>query len=95
MQIILNDIGINIGLRKTAKRLREQIEDCILKDIKVSIDFNNVESVSSSFADELISKLYIKLGKDRFKEYIKLENVNEYNKIIIKSSIDDRARDIA
>ena len=59
MEIILKETGQILGLRETGNRLRLLLEDAIAKNEQVLIDFDGVESISSSFADEFIAKSYI------------------------------------
>lgn len=66
------------GTRQSGKALRNDIIN-ILKRTKspIAIDFSNIMIVSSSFIDELIAKMIIKLGYVQFNQYISLENMNE------------------
>ncbi|MBQ2610990.1 STAS-like domain-containing protein, partial [bacterium] len=64
------------------------------KNEKVLLDFDEVESVSSSFADELIAKLFVSLGAITFTKNIQLKNVNSFTKTIINACIKDRLNDI-
>lgn len=95
MQINIIDIGKNPGLRKTAKDLKQKVLDALELNESVIINFDGVESVSSSFVDELIAKLYVQIGSDTFKNKIKMTNVNDYSKQIIKAAIRDRVKDVA
>lgn len=90
MKVFLKEIGTILGLRKVGKNCRENIEKVISNGETVIIDFEGVESLSSSFADELIAKLYIEYGQEKFITSIKFENINDYMKKIINSSIRDR-----
>ena len=85
-----------LGLRQTGKKYREKIEQAVYSGDTVIIDFEGVESVSSSFADEFIAKLYISFGKDKFIHNIKFENVQDYKiKDIISLAIRDRLKESA
>lgn len=95
MNIIINKIGKNPGLRKTAKTLKQKVLESVASNTPVVIDFTDVESVSSSFADELIGKLYIQIGAETFKKMVKMINVNDDIKLIIKIAIKDRLSEVA
>lgn len=94
MELKLKEIGEILGLRETGSRLRQQIELALSKNEKVLLDFDEVESVSSSFADELIAKLFVSLGAITFTKNIQLKNVNSFTKTIINACIKDRLNDI-
>lgn len=51
------DLGPVLTGRVPAGRLTELIEIALLQDIVVELDFDGVEAISPSFADELFSKL--------------------------------------
>jgi hypothetical protein len=90
IKIYLKDIGAVLGLRKTAKKFREDIEKMIALGNTVILDFKEVESVSSCFIYELIAKLYLNIRRERFITFIKFENINKYLKSIISTSVKNR-----
>lgn len=93
MELQLKETSKILGLRETGSRLRILIEDAIKKDETVLLDFDEVESVSSSFADELLAKIYVELGKEKFVSFIKVKNANDFIKSIINSSIYGRLKE--
>ena len=94
MELKLKETGEILGLRETGSRLRKLIETAVKQEEPVLIDFDGVESVSSSFADELFAKIYIEIGQDKFVNLIKLKNANNFIKTIINSSIKDRLKTV-
>lgn len=92
MDIILKDTGKILGLRETGSKLREELEDALKKEEFVLIDFADVDSISSSFADEFIAKAFINIGKEKFSEYVRIKNANDFIKIIINSSLSERLK---
>jgi len=74
MKIFLKEIGTILGLRKVGKNCRENIKKVVAHRETVIIDFEGVESLSSSFADELVAKLYIEYGQEKFIAFIKFES---------------------
>ena len=94
MKLLLREIGTILGLRQTGKKHRIEIEQAISSGEVVTIDFEGVDSVSSSFVDELIAKLYVTYGKDKFTNCIKLINIkNDKIKDIISLTIRDRVNE--
>ena len=92
MDIILKKTGKILGLRETGKRLRENLESALNDNQAVIIDFDDVDSISSSFADEFIAKTYINVGREKFLENVRIKNANEFIKVIINSSLSERIR---
>ncbi len=92
MDIELRKTGQIIGLRETGNRFRQILEKALNDNEDVLIDFDGVDSISSSFADEFIAKAYIKLGKEKFLNHVKIKNANEFIKIIINSSLSERLK---
>ena len=92
MELLLKETSKILGLRETGNRLRILIEKAIQNNEPVLLDFEEVESVSSSFADELLAKIYVELGKDKFMNFIKVKNANDFIKSMINSSISGRLK---
>ena len=94
MELLLKETSKILGLRETGNRLRKIIEAAIQNNESVLIDFDEVESVSSSFADELLAKIYVEICGEKFTNYIKVKNANEFIKSIINSSIAGRLKQV-
>jgi len=86
----LSESGSILGLRELAKNISPRIKDAISSKINIVLDFDNVESVSSSFADELIAKIFVEVGAENFLKSVKIKNANDFIKTIINSSINER-----
>lgn len=89
----LNENGSILGLRELAKGLSFQLRDAISKRTPIILDFADVETVSSSFADELIAKVFVDVGGDVFLRHVKIRNANDFVKTIINSSINERLQE--
>lgn len=90
MELQLKETGEILGLRETGTRLRNLIEQALRNNEQILLDFDSVSSVSSSFADELIAKLFVSIGSEEFAKNVKLKNANEFVKTVINMSIKDR-----
>lgn len=86
----LNETGSILGLRELAKELSSHLRNAISSETKIILDFENVESISSSFADELIAKVFIEVGCEKFINSVKIKNANSFIRTIINSSINER-----
>lgn len=79
------------GTRDSGSRLRYEILNLYKESGKVIvIDFATVAVVSSSFADEMIGKLYVELGILNFNQIIRLKNMNETIQSIVQRSVAQR-----
>jgi len=89
--IVVKNECNNCGLRPPGERLRRRIE-AILPDLDnvLLLNFEGIDSITSSFADELVAKLYMKLGRDNFKQKIGFINTSELSMKIINSVIGQR-----
>lgn len=89
----LSENGSILGLRELAKELSSQVKTAVDNNTSIILDFANVESVSSSFADELVAKVLVEVGIESFLKCVKIRNANDFIKTIINSSINDRLND--
>ena len=92
MNIEFKKTGKILGLRETGSRFREMLIKALNQNEEILIDFDGVDSISSSFADEFIAKAYIEFGKEKFENYVKIKNANDFIKIIINSSLSERLK---
>lgn len=90
MQMRLKDEATAFGNRITGKRIRTKIANLLRADKAsiLEIDFEDVELVASSFADEVFGKLASEWGIVNFSRQIRLLNLNNF----CHSVIDDVVR---
>ena len=89
----LSEHGSTLGLRELARQINQEIEKHIDKNENIILDFEKVDSVSSSFADELVAKFMFEIGKEKYLKLVKIRNANNFIKTMINSSIADRAKE--
>ena len=87
MNLVFKDYGQVLGGRDVAERIRKEIESAT--DVVV-LDFQDVRTVSHSFADELIGKLAEKLGPESVKKKISIINLSESNRKVFGYVISER-----
>lgn len=70
----------NFGNRQTGQSLRNKLANLMnmFPGEAIAIDFDGVEIVSASFADEFIAKLVADMGSVRFFGRVRLRNMNEF-----------------
>jgi hypothetical protein len=81
------------GTRIAGKELRNKVVNLI--DTKpgypIYLDWKNITIIASSFADEFLGKLFVKLRKDKFESSIRNKNLTEVVELIINKAITERA----
>lgn len=86
--------GIGTATRESGEFLRNDVMNTLTRiKQKIILDFNGVKTVSSSFADEFIAKMVVRLGFIQFNQLVKLVNVNEDVKFLIERSLYMRISD--
>ncbi|MDR2849929.1 MAG: STAS-like domain-containing protein, partial [Verrucomicrobiota bacterium] len=81
---------------RTSTRLAGQhlfnriLNTCVDTSQRVTLDFSDVQMVASSYADEVVGKLAVKLGFTDFNQRILLRNMNETVEVIINQAVEKR-----
>lgn len=87
----LDKYGNNLGTRILGIEVKKEFDMLLSKTNEIVIvDFNNIQIVTSSFADELIGRNIQEYGLSEFKNRTKFINTNNNIKAVIKKSILDR-----
>ena len=83
------------GTRPAARKVFNDIMNILeKKPQKIIIDFFGTNVISSSYADELIARLFVTLGLFQFMELITLKNLDYSKQIIIQKAIYQRVQDV-
>ena len=72
------DFGENLGTRMLGERVREQLVPLLNEYDKVTLDFEGVDVVSNSFADECLAKLLLTMSHDELKRKTTFVSVNDF-----------------
>lgn len=81
----------SLGLgRETGKQVRTELEDKLIKNNEIVLDFKDVSMLTNSFIDELIGKKIKEIGLDEFKKSIHIINCNDNIKETIKFNVNSR-----
>lgn len=86
----LSDQKSGFGTRKSGERIRNEISNMLLSAHRVVIDFSGIGIVSSSFADELVGKMYLTMGPVVFGQKISLVSMNDTVASIVNKAIIQR-----
>ena len=71
-------IGENLGTRVLGERVRNMLLPMILGNEKVVLDFEGVNMVSNSFADECLAKLLLSMPLEELKRRTTFRGVNNF-----------------
>lgn len=72
------EIGNNLGTRILGVKVREQLLSLIQNNEKVILDFEGVNVVSNSFADECLAKLLLSMSFDELKRRTTFVSINDF-----------------
>ncbi len=72
------EYGEHLGTRQLGERVREQLWPLIQGSEKVCLDFEGVDVVSNSFADECIAKLLLTMSLDELKQHTTFIGLNDF-----------------
>lgn len=87
MILQLEKFGPIISDKKIGNDISKLIEKSLQSKKPIEIDFKNVISMATFCAKQIFGKLYIEQGAEFFFENIKMSNVNDDLKVIIKMGI--------
>lgn len=88
MIVQLNEFGTSLGSRVLGKEVSNLIN--FETEGEITLDFEGVKMVTSSFADEIVGKNCAKLGLHNFFKKVQIVNSSEQIKLILKKAILDR-----
>ncbi|MBR5037700.1 MAG: STAS-like domain-containing protein [Prevotella sp.] len=75
-----NQFGEYLGTRMLGASVREQLIPLIDGNDKVVLDFEGVDVVSNSFADECLAKLLLTKSLDELKQRTTFRGLNDFAK---------------
>ena len=98
MEDIDGNIYINIrkesngtGTRQAASQIKNKIFNILKEEPKtIILDFTGISVISSSYADELLAKLFSSLGLFQFNRVIKMIGLTDEQQLILQKSVIQR-----
>ena len=72
------EYGEHLGTRQLGEKVREQLWPLIQSGEKVRLDFEGVDVVSNSFADECIAKLLLTMPLYELKQHTTFTGLNDF-----------------
>lgn len=80
--------GQGTATREAGMYLRNDIENILRREkAKIILDFGNVQTVSSSFIDELIAKMVLDIGFVNFNDLIQIKGMNRDVRLLCERSL--------
>lgn len=85
------DFGQDLSGRATAIQCRQRVLKLLQEgEVRVSVNFSGVRTVSESFADELFGVLVASCGEEWFRQKLKLDGLNPDVRLTILAAIQSR-----
>ena len=88
----LAGFGTFLGTRELGKMVKTQIETKITTGNPVIIDFEKIQGITNSFADECFGKLLVDIGAQKFSNTIKFSHLDPDEKSIINFVLYNRSQ---
>lgn len=85
--IQFSKIGTSLGTRDLGAKIRLSIQEEIEKNDKVFLDFQGVNVITNSFANECFGKLRQAISTETFKGKIAFINTNDFIQRVIISAL--------
>lgn len=90
MHILFSTFGKHLSTRMDGAIVRERIVKGIAEDQWIELDFDGVEVVSNSFADECFAKLMLEFDLPKVKAHTTFKNASPFIKAVIANSFKER-----
>lgn len=94
LNFVVREEAGSVGSRFSGRSTRTKIENlmAMYPDYPINVDFDGVSIVSSSFADEFLGKLFVRIGALRFMSAIRLRGVSPTVRSVVDRAILQRAQ---
>ena len=79
-----------LGSREGGRKVRRTIENLLQDGGRIDVDFSGVSVISSSFADEVFGRLFVKLGPVAFMNRVRITHVDPTVRGLIDTAIQKR-----
>jgi hypothetical protein len=89
--VLVSEFEEGLGTRRSAEQIRNKLENYLAEGAPVLVlDFKGINVVSSSFADEVLGKLALRMGIVNFTNRFRLENMTTTVQAIVDRAITQR-----
>lgn len=95
MKILFNKYGASLGTRHLGRIVKKDLDDIFMEtDDIIILDFNNVNIVTNSFADEVFGTKIAEIGFEEFKKRTTFVNLTPFLSMCIKKAIMNRLENL-
>ena len=94
VRVAAREICKTFGSRESGREARLYLENMLgsVDGSPISVDFDGINVISSSFADEVFGKLFVTMGSMKFMRLIKIVNNTSTVEGLIGRAIDQRSK---
>ena len=93
IEMRIADRSSGTGTRQAGMNLRNELLNIIAEtNNPVTLNFDGVRVISSSYADELFGKLINEIGVSKFMQFVKITNCNDFISDVINRSVTQRIK---
>jgi len=82
--------GSHLSSRRIGAEVKNILNNSLLAGLPLTLDFANVETISNSFADELVAKTVQMVGQERFSKVVTIKNASQNVKNQLIFSVNNR-----
>lgn len=88
--------GSSLGTRQIGREVKKELDLLFEKNVGIiEFNFDGVNLVTNSFADELFGKKIMEIGFDEFKKRTTFTNVDRYVSMSIRKAVDNRRKELS
>lgn len=91
-RIAMNDFGNLLVTRDQGEPVRHELLALVDANVVIEIDLDGVEAFTPSFIDEVLGKLLVQIGIDRFKSQVQLRCTSADVKKLVNLVLSNRSR---
>lgn len=92
MIIRMSDFGTSLGTRVSGRRAYDAIMSSTGNlSTKTTFDFDGVETITNSFADEVFGRIALERGFDDMRSRTAFVNISPFWAHVVRNAIDSRA----
>ena len=91
----LCDQGTRLLTRDDGEKLRRSLRARLAGGERLEIDFEGVEVITPSFADECFGRLLLEIGRPKFRESVRLRTADETIRRLVNHVLAHRAAQMA
>ncbi len=90
---IFEIVGSNAAVSsEVGQKIYQMIDKALTQSIIANLDFGNITLLTSAFLNSAIGQLYSKYSSNKLQQFLKLSNISNEDKLLLKK-VTDRAKE--